>query len=374
MLGFVLLAMVGLVQGDVSGQSHGTRAREGARGHMGIEQLEVQDLRLLQGGGPSHVLRQEVVGGSITSGQLTSTDLSDGGSLARTSGPQLLQSTGSTPRGTQLIPTTQSAYTIDPAATDLAWATDLGLSTVTFSIAAGSFTNGQTLSLRITDATATALEWDATDFEATAGVPLPTQTTGGDATDLYVFRYNSTSGKWGCIASSEVVVLFGTLQLHPNNAQVPDGSGMGTDGEDPALPDNSLSVARLRFDDTAVECAYWQFLVPTDYVGSLQLTYVYSAVSATTGRMGLNVYVWVDPGNASVYTHAYDTTANQCYDSTDVPATLGQSKTVSCTLTELDAGFAAQKLVKLKVCRHVAIGSNATGDMAMHNAILTYQR
>jgi hypothetical protein len=125
MLGFVLLATVGLVQGDVSGQSHGTRAREGARGHMGIEQLEVQDLRLLQGGGPSHVLRQEVVGGSVTSGQLTSTDLSDGGSLARTSGPQLLQTTGSTPRPTQLIPTTQSAYAIDPAATDLAWATDV---------------------------------------------------------------------------------------------------------------------------------------------------------------------------------------------------------------------------------------------------------
>ena len=62
--------------------------------------------------------------------------------------------------------------------------------------------DGQNLTYRIISASPQALTW-GTEYAGSAGIPLPTTTTGGGATDVFGFKRNGPNSKWEFVATNQ---------------------------------------------------------------------------------------------------------------------------------------------------------------------------
>lgn len=62
--------------------------------------------------------------------------------------------------------------------------------------------NGQSLTYRIISASPQPLTW-GTEYAGSSGIPLPTTTTGGGATDLFGFKRNGPTSKWEFVATNQ---------------------------------------------------------------------------------------------------------------------------------------------------------------------------
>ena len=366
----LLLLIIGALLGIEQSPGQGQRAREGSRGHLDIDELIVTTIRLQGSGVENAVLQQTTADGPVTVAPLESTALTDSGTIARKTGDQVLHQTATTPRAAQLADG-GGTFVLDPFLKDLYWITNLGAS-ATFNVSAsGTLDNGQMLRIRITSATPRTLSWDSNFAWGGNGYGYdgPTQTTGGGVTDQFVWQWNATTSTFQFLSTTQPLPVVGSMQLTPNNAQLPDGSGSGSDGEAPAYIDNSTVRSRIRFDNVTRECVFWEGTAPEGYLGTPVVQVIYNVVTVTTGAVGWDLAVLVDNGTSDWAGQLYDT-ANSC-DDAEIPSTSGATHTLSCPLTNNDS-ISAGKAFKLKLCRDVAIGNNATNDAAFLRGLFTY--
>ena len=124
---------------------------------------------------------------------------------------------------------------------------------------------------------------------------------------------------------------------------------------DPALLDNSGTNARLLFDNTTRQCAYWgPFRMNADYVSTPVFKFQYAMTSVLTGGVSIDVEVMTVPAGdaASVHTESY-AAVNNCDDAAVPATTAGRIDEISCSLTNND-GLAAGRFTKIRLCRAVA--------------------
>lgn len=134
--------------------------------------------------------------------------------------------------------------------------------------------------------------------------------------------------------------------------------------------DRSGNSDKLLFDAAVDQCIAWQFIWPTDWTSGGTMRLNGSMVSATSGSVNYNFFLWKNtPGSGvSVDTESYDS-ANACNTAT-VPGTIHAPFTVTCALTNKD-GVAAGDDVLLKLCRAATVDS-ATGDGEVGFVELSY--
>ena len=167
-------------------------------------------------GGAGQVVKQPTSGGPLTTGVMTSSDVGLGNvdntsDATKNSTPKTLTATHVAPRVPTCTVVTGTPNTITPNA-DAMDMCILNALTVPLTInvptaTSGNPRQGQYLEFRITTATPQALTWNATGYDALAGSPLPTLTTGGGAEDHFGFKYNADTTKWVLVASTQAPVL-----------------------------------------------------------------------------------------------------------------------------------------------------------------------
>ncbi len=167
-------------------------------------------------GGPGQVLKQVTSGGPVTVGALTSSDVGLGqvdnsSDVQKNSAPVALTNKLIVPRVPTCSVVTGTPNTVTPNA-DVMDMCILNALTVPLTINTPTATSpnprqGQYLEFRITSATPLALAWNATGYDALAGSPLPTLTTGGGAEDHFGYKYNMDTTKWVLVASTQAPVL-----------------------------------------------------------------------------------------------------------------------------------------------------------------------
>lgn len=130
-------------------------------------------------------------------------------------------------------------------------------------------------------------------------------------------------------------------------------------------PQLTLSNRRpvLGFDATTSETAYWTFVAPQGWTGTVTAVISYAMASATTGGVAFDVAL-----EAITSGDALDTDASTSFDTVNagndgtVPGTAGYMEQLSITLTNADS-IAAADLVRVSVARDVADAADtATGD------------
>lgn len=131
------------------------------------------------------------------------------------------------------------------------------------------------------------------------------------------------------------------------------------------FPALTLSNRRpvLAFDASTSETAYWTFVAPQGWTGTMTAVISYAMASATTGGVAFDVAVEaVTSGDAT------DTDAATSFDTVNggsdasVPGTAGYMEQLSITLTNADS-IAAGDLVRVSLARDVADAADtATGD------------
>jgi hypothetical protein len=135
---------------------------------------------------------------------------------------------------------------------------------------------------------------------------------------------------------------------------------------------NAAGVPYLTFDDTTVEQARYQGVVPANYASGLTLTIYYSMASATTGKVDFEASVMAVTADdaADVDTDSFDTVnaANET-----VPGTAGYMSALEIPLTNAD-GVAAGDLIIIKLERDAddATDDTATGDAEVRAVVLSY--
>jgi len=133
------------------------------------------------------------------------------------------------------------------------------------------------------------------------------------------------------------------------------------------FPQLTLSNRRpvLAYDAATDETAYWTFVAPQGLTGALTLVLTVAMASATSGTVGFQAQI-----EAITDADATDTDATTSFDavnnsaSTTVPATAGNIKQISITLTNADS-IAAADYCRLSLNRDAdgsAITDSATGD------------
>ncbi len=137
--------------------------------------------------------------------------------------------------------------------------------------------------------------------------------------------------------------------------------------EFPATNYPSLTLSNRRpvlgFDTTTSETAYWTFVAPQGWTGTVTAVISYAMASATSGGVAFDVAL-----EAITSGDALDTDASTGFDTVNagndatVPGTAGYMEQLSITLTNADS-IAAGDLVRLSVARDVADAADtATGD------------
>lgn len=129
-------------------------------------------------------------------------------------------------------------------------------------------------------------------------------------------------------------------------------------------PQLTLSNRRpvLGFDASTDETAYWTFVAPQGFTGTVTLVLFYAMASATSG----NIY-WQAQLEAITPGDSTDTDATTSFDTANsgngaVPGTAGHMQAISITMTNADS-IAAGDLVRLSVNRDADNASDtATGD------------
>ena len=119
----------------------------------------------------------------------------------------------------------------------------------------------------------------------------------------------------------------------------------------------------LGFDTTTSETAYWTFVAPQGWIGTVTAVISYAMASATSGGVAFDVAL-----EAITSGDALDTDASPSFDTVNagndatVPGTAGYMEQLSITLTNADS-ITAGDLVRLSVARDVADAADtATGD------------
>jgi hypothetical protein len=226
--------------------------------------------------------------------------------------------------------------------------------------------HGQRITYSIQTSAPKLLTW-GNQYSSVYTLTLPTRTTGNGMKDEFGFIYDAVNTKWDMDASTQPNRGTGTIRLSVLSAHQP--------ATNPGIIDRAENNDRLLFDATTSECVWWNFRMPTDYVGNLTAKIPYSMVSATTGGVSVDTFVMaVSPGDAAdVNTDSY-AAVNNC-DDTPVPGTAGFLKEITCVQTNTD-GLAAGDIVRWKLCRATAdTVDTATGDMEVINEIhLEYSR
>lgn len=119
----------------------------------------------------------------------------------------------------------------------------------------------------------------------------------------------------------------------------------------------------LGFDTTTSETAYWTFVAPQGWTGTVTAVLSYAMATATSGGVAFDVAIEAITSGDALDTDAatgFDT-VNAGNDAT-VPGTAGYMEQLSITLTNADS-IAAGDLVRLSVARDVADAADtATGD------------
>jgi hypothetical protein len=171
-------------------------------------------------GGPGQVVKQVTSGGPLGVGALTSADVGLGqvdnsSDVQKNSAPVTLTNKLIAPRVPACTVVTGTPNTVTPNA-DAMDLCILNTLTVPITINAPTATSGnprqaQYLEFRITSAAPQALTWNATAYDALAGSPLPTLTTGGGAEDHFGYKYNTDTTKWVLVASTQAPVLGMTV-------------------------------------------------------------------------------------------------------------------------------------------------------------------
>jgi hypothetical protein len=136
----------------------------------------------------------------------------------------------------------------------------------------------------------------------------------------------------------------------------------------PARPQSSNGVVLCAAGQT--EEIIRTFDVPIDYVASPVLKVKYKMSSANSGTIKLGAkIVAVTPGDSQIVdAKAYDTINNA---QETVPGTAGHMKELSIPLTNIDS-WAAEDYVKMLLLRDHTVVGNASGDLEMMIARLTY--
>lgn len=290
------------------------------------------------------------------------------GTVADLTGPQVLNQTGTTPRITT-VSDAATTLAIDVSTTDLLVIDNITTAGLTFTKMGTAPDNGKILRVKVRDAASSTLSWPA-DFKGDSthgfGFSLPATTTGGaDLWEEFAFEYNTkpASPEWQLLSTTQVVSQNGSKDLTPNSVKFP--------ASDPATLDNSETNSRLLFDNVTSQCIFWQFTVPTDYIGTPAFQYIYSMTSVTTGSHHMDISVMVQTDDdLDVNTESYDT-ANNCND-TAVPAQAGDTNTITCSLTTNDS-MVAGKYTKIKMCRDTA-NDDAAGVSEVISGLFKYVR
>ena len=247
--------------------------------------------------------------------------------------------------------------------------------TTNFDLTAGTYVNGQFLSILIFTTTQRALTWTtgAGKFAA-EGIALPTFSRAAGYV-LYGFRYNALSNRWALASTNQETtygavghVLTGNGPGVASSFQAPTGGPGGGTGTihlpmtavhfptaDPAILDGSGTNARLLFDNVTKKCAYWgPFRMNADYVSTPVFKFQYAMTSVLSGGVSIDVDVMTVPAGdaASVHTESYGT-VNNCDDAAVPATTAGRIDEISCPLTNND-GLAAGRFTKIRLCRAVA--------------------
>jgi hypothetical protein len=131
-----------------------------------------------------------------------------------------------------------------------------------------------------------------------------------------------------------------------------------------ARPDAGENCYRVLFAQN--EAAIWQFLVPRNFNGKLQLDLIWKMQSATSGSVTWSAEVWaISPGDAAdVNTQSFDTANTQ---STSVPGTAGRLGATTVTCTNADSA-AAGDFVQVRIKRTDAL----SGDAALVGLTVNY--
>ena len=130
------------------------------------------------------------------------------------------------------------------------------------------------------------------------------------------------------------------------------------------FPQLTLSNRRpvLAFDAATDETAYWTFVAPQGFTGTVTLVIFYAMATATSG----NIY-WQGQLEAITPGDSTDTDATTSFDTANsgngaVPGTAGYMQAISVTMTNADS-VAAGDLVRLSVNRDANNASDtAAGD------------
>ena len=239
--------------------------------------------------------------------------------------------------------------------------------TITFAAPPGTPANGDRLRLLLMTTNQQNLAWNAI-FIASAGVPLPAISPASLTTWTVVeVQYSSVLTKWQAVANSALLAAntaFKELLVADVSLPVVD----------PAVLDGNESALRLLFDDTTSECAFWQFTMPGDYVGTLSLRMLYTMTTAAGGGISLNVQLAaITPGDAIDVEDKPWGTVNNC-DTSPVPATPGFLGALVCPLTNTD-NVAANDMTFLRVCRATTdLADTAAEDLEALTFLLSYAK
>jgi hypothetical protein len=195
---FCLLMLLGLIWGNASAQQLGGRAHAS---NMRFNKLRTGTLANC---GTNTFVTGWNAAGTQVCAQITLSMLTDGATVATLTGTQKLTNKQNVLKAVvQTVVTnaiTPNVDTTDVAILD-AISADLTINAPVGT--GGNPVNEQELLFRFLSAVPRALTWNAI-FTAENGPPLPTTTTGDGVTyDRFKFIYNSTSAKWGLIASTK---------------------------------------------------------------------------------------------------------------------------------------------------------------------------
>ena len=194
------------------------------------------------------------------------------------------------------------------------------------------------------------------------GIPLPTVSKAG-AWVRHLFTWNTTTSKWGFNGSTQLTEL-GYKNLPISGFKMPVTGVV-------AVPDRSEARDRLLFDANQVECAYWEFVMPGDYVGSLAARLPYSMTSGSSGSVEFNIRIWATtPGDTGDVSALSFDAPNPCDDAA-VPGVAGRLDIITCSLPNTDT-LAAGDVVTVELCNDT--NDSATGDREVRGFELSYRR
>lgn len=128
----------------------------------------------------------------------------------------------------------------------------------------------------------------------------------------------------------------------------------------------------LAFDDTTEEFCAWSFIVPSNFIASVdpvfKLAYRTPSGGATSGTFAVKVQVMATSDADATGADSYDT-ANTAAQT--VPGTAETQATIAVTLANLDGAVVGDKLILL-LSRDVGADS-VTGDVQIGDAVLEFE-